>query len=63
MKCNNKLIQDNVLPKLLQVLVAVGVQRVPSPVLEREVSSHPHLLPAAAGCTRENWKAPIVMRL
>ena len=27
MKCNNKLIQDNVLPRLLQVLVAVGVQR------------------------------------
>ena len=27
MKCNDKLIQDNVLLRLLQVLVAVGVQR------------------------------------
>ncbi len=27
MKCNDKLIQGNVLPRLLQVLVAVGVQR------------------------------------
>ena len=57
MKCNDKLIQDNVLPGQLQVLVAVGVQRAASPVPEREVSSHPPLLPAAAGGTREKWKA------
>jgi hypothetical protein len=33
-----------------------------SPLPEREVSSHPPLLPAAAGGKKENWKALIPMR-
>jgi hypothetical protein len=34
-----------------------GLQRAASPLPEREVSSHPPLLPAAAGGKKEHWKA------
>ena len=36
-----------------------GLQRAASPLPEREVSSHPPHLPAAAGGNREPWKALI----
>ena len=39
------------------MLAKKGLQRAASPLPEREVSSHPPLLPAAAGGKKENWKA------
>jgi hypothetical protein len=39
------------------ILGKKGLQRAASPLPEREVSSHPPLLPAAAGGKTENWKA------
>ncbi len=46
------------------MLAKKGLQRAARPVPEREVSSHPPLLPAAAGGKREHWKAlKVVCRL
>jgi hypothetical protein len=39
------------------ILGKKGLQRAASPLPEREVSSHPPFLPAAAGGTKQNWKA------
>jgi len=45
------------------MLVKKGLQRAASPLPEREVSSHPPLLPAAAGSKREIWKALCLIEL
>ena len=41
------------------MLAKRGLQRA-GPLPEREVSSHPPLLPAAAGGKKENWNALII---
>ena len=62
MKCNNKLIQDNVLPGLLQVLVAVGVQRAKLFAGARGVLT-PHSLLANGGDEFRSRKMPFTRQI
>ena len=62
MKCNDKLIQGNVLPRLLQVLVAVGVQRTKPCAGARGVLT-PHSLLATGGNDSDLEKCHLHARL
>jgi len=53
----HRVLSGLILVRAFQCSPKRGLQRAASTLPEREVSSHPPLLPAAAGGTRENCKA------